>query len=273
MAERATIEPGDDILIVVDVQYDFLPGGALAVPGGDAVIAPINRLVERFPARGADAGLAPARARLLRLEPSGQGALRHDRAALRPAGALAGPLRAGNGRRRDRARASIATRAARHPQGPQRRNRQLFGLQGGRPADPTGLAGYLTRAGASAGLLCRPRPGFLRRLDAPSMRARPGSRPIVVEDAARASMQRLAERPAGSGSGRGRMITSRIVANDHRQGRASPGHPDQRSRRFIIGITGTRPVMTCGVEAAQTTVPCRSYSSELSIFTLTMSPA
>jgi nicotinamidase/pyrazinamidase len=49
MAERATIEPGDsDVLIVVDVQVDFLPGGALAVPDGDAVIAPINRLAKAF---------------------------------------------------------------------------------------------------------------------------------------------------------------------------------------------------------------------------------
>lgn len=49
MTEQASIEPNDtDILIVVDVQYDFLPGGALAVPEGDAVIAPINRLAKRF---------------------------------------------------------------------------------------------------------------------------------------------------------------------------------------------------------------------------------
>jgi nicotinamidase/pyrazinamidase len=31
-------------LIIVDVQVDFLPGGALAVPDGDAVIGPINAL-------------------------------------------------------------------------------------------------------------------------------------------------------------------------------------------------------------------------------------
>jgi nicotinamidase/pyrazinamidase len=31
-------------LIVVDVQNDFCPGGALAVPCGDAVVEPINRL-------------------------------------------------------------------------------------------------------------------------------------------------------------------------------------------------------------------------------------
>ena len=39
---------GEDVLIVVDVQHDFLPGGALAVPDGDAVIAPILALAEAF---------------------------------------------------------------------------------------------------------------------------------------------------------------------------------------------------------------------------------
>jgi nicotinamidase/pyrazinamidase len=43
------IEPeSHDVLVIVDVQYDFLPGGALAVPGGDAVIEPINRLAKLF---------------------------------------------------------------------------------------------------------------------------------------------------------------------------------------------------------------------------------
>ncbi len=37
-------------LVVVDVQHDFLPGGALGVPDGDAVLAPIAALLrhERF---------------------------------------------------------------------------------------------------------------------------------------------------------------------------------------------------------------------------------
>ena len=35
-------------LIVVDVQNDFLPGGALPVPNGDEVIAVINKLQPRF---------------------------------------------------------------------------------------------------------------------------------------------------------------------------------------------------------------------------------
>jgi nicotinamidase/pyrazinamidase len=41
------LRPGD-VLVIVDVQNDFLPGGALAVPGGDEVIAPINRLARGF---------------------------------------------------------------------------------------------------------------------------------------------------------------------------------------------------------------------------------
>jgi nicotinamidase/pyrazinamidase len=35
-------------LLIVDVQNDFLPDGALAVPEGDAVIPVINKLQERF---------------------------------------------------------------------------------------------------------------------------------------------------------------------------------------------------------------------------------
>lgn len=34
-------------LLVIDVQYDFLPGGSLAVPDGDAVIPVVNALHER----------------------------------------------------------------------------------------------------------------------------------------------------------------------------------------------------------------------------------
>src|SRR5260370_41781557 len=38
-----------DGLIVVDVQNDFCAGGALEVPDGDAVLDPINQLMERIP--------------------------------------------------------------------------------------------------------------------------------------------------------------------------------------------------------------------------------
>ncbi|OED46858.1 nicotinamidase [Rhodobacteraceae bacterium (ex Bugula neritina AB1)] len=37
-------------LIVVDVQNDFCPGGALAVPGGDEIAAPINAMMDDYDA-------------------------------------------------------------------------------------------------------------------------------------------------------------------------------------------------------------------------------
>lgn len=40
-----------DTLVIVDVQNDFLPGGALAVPQGDEVISPLNHYVDRFARR------------------------------------------------------------------------------------------------------------------------------------------------------------------------------------------------------------------------------
>jgi nicotinamidase/pyrazinamidase len=38
----------DDVLLVVDVQNDFCPGGSLAVPRGDEVVPVINRLAQQF---------------------------------------------------------------------------------------------------------------------------------------------------------------------------------------------------------------------------------
>ena len=40
-----------DALIAVDVQNDFLPGGSLAVPQGDAVVPALNRYLAAFAAR------------------------------------------------------------------------------------------------------------------------------------------------------------------------------------------------------------------------------
>ena len=37
-----------DVLVVVDVQNDFCPGGALGVPGGDRIVPLVNRLAAQF---------------------------------------------------------------------------------------------------------------------------------------------------------------------------------------------------------------------------------
>lgn len=45
-ARRPLPEPA--VLIIVDVQSDFCPGGALAVPDGDSIVGPINRMAKHF---------------------------------------------------------------------------------------------------------------------------------------------------------------------------------------------------------------------------------
>jgi nicotinamidase/pyrazinamidase len=45
------IGPGD-ALVIVDPQNDFCPGGALAVAGGDEIMAPVAALARRFRAAG-----------------------------------------------------------------------------------------------------------------------------------------------------------------------------------------------------------------------------
>ena len=50
-APARPVGPGDALLIV-DVQRDFLPGGALGVPGGDEVVAVINHVATRFARAG-----------------------------------------------------------------------------------------------------------------------------------------------------------------------------------------------------------------------------
>jgi nicotinamidase/pyrazinamidase len=42
-------EPGEhDVFVVVDIQNDFCPGGALAVPRGDEVVPLVNAIARRF---------------------------------------------------------------------------------------------------------------------------------------------------------------------------------------------------------------------------------
>jgi len=48
----AAQETGRRALLVVDVQNDFCPGGALGVERGDEVVAPLNRLIAEFLSRG-----------------------------------------------------------------------------------------------------------------------------------------------------------------------------------------------------------------------------
>jgi nicotinamidase/pyrazinamidase len=49
MNDGETWKPGPrDCLVVVDLQYDFMPGGALAVPDGDATVPVVGALLPKF---------------------------------------------------------------------------------------------------------------------------------------------------------------------------------------------------------------------------------
>ena len=45
------MRPATEALIVIDVQNDFCPGGALAVAGGDAILPRVNAALEEFAVR------------------------------------------------------------------------------------------------------------------------------------------------------------------------------------------------------------------------------
>ena len=49
MSERPRHRAATTALILTDIQPDFLPGGALAVPRGDEILEPLRRLLERDP--------------------------------------------------------------------------------------------------------------------------------------------------------------------------------------------------------------------------------
>ena len=45
------MRPATDALIVIDLQNDFCPGGALAVAGGDEIVPRVNDLMQDYPVR------------------------------------------------------------------------------------------------------------------------------------------------------------------------------------------------------------------------------
>jgi len=45
------MDPGRPALLVVDLQNDFCPGGAIAVPDGDAIVPKVNRMIDLFARR------------------------------------------------------------------------------------------------------------------------------------------------------------------------------------------------------------------------------
>lgn len=143
-----------DVLIVVDVQNDFLPGGALAVPDGDAVIAPINTLAQRFshvvltqdwhtPGHISFASSHPGRA------PFETIALPYGQQVLWPDHCVQGSPGAALARSLDLPHAELIIRKGYHP--------EIDSYSAFLEADhatPTGLAGYLRERGMARVFVC-----------------------------------------------------------------------------------------------------------------------
>ena len=176
------IEP-TDALIVVDVQNDFCGGGALAVPDGDAVVEPINRLAARFPvivltqdwhtpghaSFASTHGKAPFETTEL---PYGTQVLWPDHCVMGTAGAEFHP-------QLDRRAAQLVVRKGFHPDVD-----SYSGLQEADRAMKTGLASYLRERGVARVFVCGLATDFCVSWTAQDA-AQAGFNVFVIEDACR----------------------------------------------------------------------------------------
>jgi nicotinamidase/pyrazinamidase len=143
-----------EALIVVDVQRDFCPGGALAVPQGDAIVPAVNRLAGRFahviltqdwhpPGHASFASAHPGRRPFETIEAAyGPQTLWPDHCVQKTEGAAFHPAL-------DIARAELVIRKGYHP--------GIDSYSAFRENDrktPTGLAGYLRERGFERVTLC-----------------------------------------------------------------------------------------------------------------------
>lgn len=175
-----------DVLVVIDAQNDFCPGGALAVPRGDEVMAPIGRLAERFPhvvftqdwhppgqiSFASTHGRAPFSTFQA---PYGEQVLWPDHCVQGTPGADFHPAVAGAARR-----AELILRKGHH-----REVDSYSAFFENDRATPTGLAGYLRERGFRRCVLVGLALDFCVRFSAEDAVAQ-GFEAVVIEDACRA---------------------------------------------------------------------------------------
>jgi nicotinamidase/pyrazinamidase len=172
-------------LVVVDLQNDFMPGGALAVPRGDEVVPIVNRLMARFenvvltqdwhPRRHASfASTHPGRKPFETIE------LAYGTQVLWPDHCVQGTAGAALHRDLDTTRAQLVIRKGHHA--------DVDSYSGFLEADrktSTGLAGYLRERGLGSLYVCGLATDFCVAWTALDARAT-GFEVRVIEDACRA---------------------------------------------------------------------------------------
>ncbi|WP_322043501.1 bifunctional nicotinamidase/pyrazinamidase [Paraburkholderia sp. J67] len=175
----------DDVLLLIDLQYDFMPGGALAVAQGDEVVPVANRLAQDFRQVVLTQDWHPAEHVSFAANHAGRKpfetiALPYGEQVLWPTHCMQGTQGAQLHRDLDVPQARALIRKGHHAQVD---SYSAF-LEADRTT-PTGLAGYLREIGAKRVYCCGLATDYCVAWSALDARAA-GFETVLIEDASRA---------------------------------------------------------------------------------------
>ncbi len=172
-------------LIVVDIQNDFLPGGALAVPRGDETVAIANRLMSLFPTVVLTADWHPADHASFASQHAGKAPydvvpMPYGNQVLWPDHCVAGTTGADFAAGLETVRAHAVIR-----KGTDKNCDSYSGFLAADRKTPTGLAGYLKSRGVTTVFVCGLATDFCVAWTAQDAAAA-GFKTYLIEDASRA---------------------------------------------------------------------------------------
>ena len=172
-------------LIVVDIQNDFLPGGALAVPRGDETVAIANRLMSLFPTVVLTADWHPADHASFASQHAGKSPydvvpMPYGNQVLWPDHCVAGTSGADFAAGLETVRAHAVIR-----KGTDKNCDSYSGFLAADRKTPTGLAGYLKSRGVTTVFVCGLATDFCVAWTAQDAAAA-GFKTYLIEDASRA---------------------------------------------------------------------------------------
>ena len=172
-------------LIVVDIQNDFLPGGALAVPRGDETVAIANRLMPLFPTVVLTADWHPADHSSFASQHAGKSPydvvpMPYGNQVLWPDHCVAGTTGADFAAGLETVRAHAVIR-----KGTDKNCDSYSGFLAADRKTPTGLAGYLKSRGVTTVFVCGLATDFCVAWTAQDA-ADAGFKTYLIEDASRA---------------------------------------------------------------------------------------
>lgn len=172
-------------LIVVDIQNDFLPGGALAVPRGDETVAIANRLMPLFPTVVLTADWHPADHSSFASQHAGKSpydvvTMPYGNQVLWPEHCVAGTSGADFAAGLETVRAHAVIR-----KGTDKNCDSYSGFLAADRKTPTGLAGYLKSRGVTTVFVCGLATDFCVAWTAQDASAA-GFKTYLIEDASRA---------------------------------------------------------------------------------------